>query len=73
MGFYKNDSDGRKITLFPSDGDNFSDDILWATEQGLVTKAGGTDDPNASPELYKESVMLLERLHKAIAPHNYEK
>ncbi len=30
-------------------------------------------DPNASPELYKESVMLLERLHKAIGPHDYEK
>ena len=30
-------------------------------------------DPNASPELYKESVMLLERLHKAIGPHHYEK
>jgi|LWDU01.1.fsa_nt_gi hypothetical protein len=50
MGFYKNDSDGRKITLFPNDGDN-NPDRIWATEQGLVTKAGGTDDPNASPEV----------------------
>ena len=30
-------------------------------------------DPNASPELYKESVMLLERLHNTIGPHDYEK
>mgnify|MGYP000252812933 CR=1 FL=1 len=50
MGFYKNDSDGRKTTLFPSSGDG-DVDTLYATERGLVTKAGGTDDPNAEPEV----------------------
>ena len=50
MGFYKNDSDGRKTVLFPSDGDNKADRI-YATERGLVTKAGGTDDPNAESEV----------------------
>jgi hypothetical protein len=50
MGFYKDDSDGRKSTLFPTDG-NKNDDTLWANEKGLVTKAGGCGNPDADPEI----------------------
>ncbi len=50
MGFYKNDSDSRKTVLFPSNGDKNADRI-YATEKGLVTKAGGCGNPDADPEV----------------------
>lgn len=54
MGYYYNDSEGRKVINYPKNGSRehkHKKERIYATTRGLEKKCGGNDNPNADSEI----------------------